>query len=174
MDVAVDYLSHDSVAPERVAELLDLCFGPARQKRTASLLRADAPRIERASFVAVDGDELVGSVECWELEWRHPMGVRRIALLGPLVSHPGRRGERIGVRLMDLALAELDAQHLPVMLIGDEPYYGRWGFSARHTGEWLLPGPVDRDRLLLRTRAGHRLRGPAQICAAANSSSAAA
>lgn len=165
MDMPVDFLSQDAVAPERVAELLDLCFGPARQKRTASLLRAAATRIDRASFVALDGDDLVGSVECWELEWRHPMGNRRIALLGPLVSHPDRRGEQIGVRLMDLALAELDAMHLPVMLIGNEPYYRRWGFSAQHTGEWILPGPVDRDRLLLRAKAGHRLRGPAQLMA---------
>lgn len=170
MDMTVDFLSHDAVAPERVADLLDLCFGPARLKRTASLLRLGAPRIERASFVALDsdatgGDQLVGSVECWELQWQHPMGTRRIALLGPLVSHPGRRGEQIGLRLMDLALAELDALHLPVMLIGDEPYYGRWGFTAQHTGEWVLPGPVDRERLLLRTKAGHRLRGPAHIAA---------
>ena len=165
MDAPVDFLSQDAVSPARVDDLLDLCFGPARQKRTASILRAGAPRIDRASFVALDGDELVGSVECWDLEWRHPMGTRRIALLGPLVSHPGRRGEQIGVRLMDLALAELDALHLPVMLIGDEPYYGRWGFSAQHTGEWTLPGPVDRDRLLLRAKAGHRLRGPAQLAA---------
>ncbi|MCG2841516.1 N-acetyltransferase [Sandaracinobacter sp. RS1-74] len=163
MDTPVDFLSHDSVDPQAVTGLLDLCFGPARMKRTASLLRAGAPRIEAASFVATQSDALVGSVECWEVEWRHPQATRRIALLGPLVSHPDRRGEKIGARLMDLALAELDKSRLPVMLIGDQPYYGRWGFSAQHTGEWILPGPVDRDRLLLRTRIGHRLRGPATV-----------
>ncbi len=173
MDAPVDFLSHDSVAPEAVADLLDLCFGPARLKRTAALLRNGAPRIETASFVAMDGEELVGSVECWELEWRHPQGTRRMALLGPLVSHPSRRGEKIGIMLMDLALAELDKLRLPVMLIGDEPYYGRWGFSAQHTGEWVLPGPVDRHRLLLRTKAGHRLRGPAVISAPGQESAAA-
>jgi predicted N-acetyltransferase YhbS len=173
MDAPVDFLSHDSVAPHAVAELLDLCFGPARQKRTAALLREGAPRIEGASFVARDGEALVGSVECFELEWRHPQGVRRIALLGPLVSHPARRGEKIGMRLMDLALAELDKLHLPVMLIGDAPYYGRWGFAAHHTRDWVLPGPVDRDRLLLRAPAGHRLRGPAVIGAAARKTAAA-
>jgi predicted N-acetyltransferase YhbS len=173
MDAPVDFLSHDSVAPTAVADLLDLCFGPARQKRTAALLRAGAPRIDAASFVALDGDRLVGTVECWELEWRHPAGSRPIALLGPLVSHPERRGERIGARLMDLALAELDKLHLPVMLIGDAPYYARWGFSAQHTGEWAMPGPVDRDRLLLRARAGHRLRGPATLAPAAGASAAA-
>ncbi len=174
MDAPVDFLSHDSVAPQAVAELLDSCFGPARHRRTAALLRSGAPRIEPASFVALDGEQLVGSVEAWRLDWQHPRGSRPIALLGPLVSHPTRRGERIGARLMDLALAELDKLHLPVMLIGDAPYYARWGFSAKHTGEWVLPGPVDRDRLLLRFPAGHRLRGPASFAPAAGADSAAA
>jgi predicted N-acetyltransferase YhbS len=174
MDAPVDFLSHDSVAPETVAELLDSCFGPARHRRTAAMLREGAPRIEAASFVALDGEQLVGSVEAWQLAWQHPKGSRRIALLGPLVSHPLRRGERIGARLMDLALAELDKLHLPVMLIGDAPYYARWGFSAKHTGDWALPGPVDRDRLLLRFAAGHRLRGPACLAAPQAEDSAAA
>jgi predicted N-acetyltransferase YhbS len=173
MDAPVDFLSHDSASPQAVADLLDLCFGPARQKRTAALLRAGTPRIETASFVALDDDQLVGSVECWEIAWQHPAGSRRIALLGPLVSHPGRRGERIGARLMDLALAELDKLHLPVLLIGDAPYYARWGFSAQHTGQWALPGPVDRERLLLRARAGHRLRGPATLAPTLQGSAAA-
>lgn len=173
MDAPVDFLSHDSVAPSEVAGLLDRCFGPARLKRTAALLREGAPRIETASFIACHGETLVGSVECWELEWRHPQATRRIALLGPLVSHPDHRGRKIGVRLMDLALAELDKLHLPVMLIGDEPYYGRWGFTPQHTAEWSLPGPVDRHRLLLRTKVGHRLRGPAVISAAGRESAAA-
>ena len=38
----------------------------------------------------------------------------------------------------------------PLLLIGDEPYYGRFGFSAARTGGFMLPGPVDRARLLLR------------------------
>jgi predicted N-acetyltransferase YhbS len=178
MDPPVDFLSHDSVSPETVADLLDRCFGPARHRRTAALLRAGAPRIEQASFVALDGDTpdrngLVGSVEAWRLDWQHPRGSRPVALLGPLVSHPARRGERIGTRLMDLALAELDKLHLPVVLIGDAPYYSRWGFSAKHTGEWMLPGPVDRERLLLRCGAGHRLRGPATLAAAGANSAAA-
>ncbi len=38
-----------------------------------------------------------------------------------------------------------------LMLIGDPEYYGRFfGFSADHTGEWRLPGPVERHRLLAR------------------------
>jgi predicted N-acetyltransferase YhbS len=169
----VDFLSHDVAPPHAVDELLDRCFGPARHNRTAALLRQGAPRIEQASFVALDGDVLVGSVEAWEVAWRHPRGTLGLALLGPLVSHPDRRGERIGVRLMDLAIAELDKLKLPVMLIGDAPYYGRWGFEAVHTRDWLLPGPVDRARLLLRAPHAQRLRGPAVIAAPGDASAAA-
>jgi len=161
----MDFLSSDSVDPAVIADLLGLCFGPARQRRTAALLREGAPRIEPACFVVLDDGELVGSVQAHRLEWRHPAITRDIALLGPLVSHPDRRGERIGARLMDLCLAEIDKQGLPVVLIGDAPYYGRWGFSAANTGEWQLPGPVDRARLLFRAKASRSFAGPVLLCA---------
>jgi predicted N-acetyltransferase YhbS len=169
----MDFLSTDSVQAAEVAALLDCCFGPARRRRTAALLREGAPRIDEACFVAVDEGVLVGSVEAHRLQWQHPSGPRTVALLGPLVSHPDRRGERIGMRLMDLCLAELDKLRLPVVLIGDQPYYGRWGFSAAHTGKWTLPGPVDRERLLLRHGAAHRLAGPAVLAAAPDAREAA-
>jgi len=35
-----------------------------------------------------------------------------------------------------------------VILLGDAPYYARFGFSGRKTGELSLPGPFERDRLL--------------------------
>jgi predicted N-acetyltransferase YhbS len=161
----MDFLSHDAVPPQAVDTLLDRCFGPARHRRTAALLRAGSDRLELASFVALDDGELIGSVEVWPLLWRHPRGTRPLALLGPLVSHPARRGERIGARLMDLALAGLDRLALPATLIGDAPYYGRWGFTAEATAQWRLPGPVDRARLLLRTADPDDWRGPALIAA---------
>ena len=35
-----------------------------------------------------------------------------------------------------------------VVLVGDEPYYGRFGFSPITPGQIALPGPVDPRRLL--------------------------
>ena len=50
---------------------------------------------------------------------------------------------------MDHALAAAKARgHGAVILLGDAPYYARFGFSARKTGELSLPGPFERDRLL--------------------------
>lgn len=159
----MDFLSPDSVPPASIETLLDRCFGPARQLRTAALLRRGAEPIAKAAFVALDEDRLVGSIAAHRLDWVHPRRTRPIALIGPVVSHPERRGERIGARLMDLALAEIDALGLAACLIGDEPYYGRWGFSPRHTGQWILPGPVDRARLLLRAAEPRLFAGAARL-----------
>ena len=74
-----------------------------------------------------------------------------MTLLGPLVTAADREGQGIGSALMQAALDAADAVDTPpLLLIGDAPYYGRFGFSAARTGAFMLPGPVDRARLLLR------------------------
>ncbi len=147
-----------------VAHLLDLCFGPARARRTAAIVRQGAQRLPQASFAAVEGGAILGSVDVHALDWVHPGGtVHPLAWLGPLVSHPDRRGETIGVQLMDRAVAALDAMGLATALIGDAPYYQRWGFSADATTAWLMPGPVDRARLLLRATTPALFSGPAML-----------
>jgi predicted N-acetyltransferase YhbS len=132
--------------------LLDAGFGPARRNRTAYRLRDAALPLPELSFVARDGDILVGSLQCWPLQLRGVSGATSpLILLGPVVTAADWRGQGIGTRLMNAAMAVADAQAaLPMLLIGDEAFYGRFGFSAVATAGWLLPGPVDRARLLLR------------------------
>ena len=38
--------------------------------------------------------------------------------------------------------------HTSVLLVGDEPYYSRFGFTRNPVAELHLPGPVDRNRFL--------------------------
>lgn len=135
----------------QVDHLLDQCFGPARSRRTASLLRAGVEMRPDLSFVALGGNKVVGSVQLWPMELASPLGIHKLLLLGPLVSAPTRRGEGIGLALMDRALEAADAaQEDAIVLIGDAPYYRRWGFTSAKTLHWGVPGPVDRARLLLR------------------------
>jgi predicted N-acetyltransferase YhbS len=132
--------------------LLDAGFGPARRNRTAYRLRDNAAPLPALSFVArVDG-QLVGSLQCWPLQVRGVSGsASPLILLGPVVTAADWQGQGIASRLLDTALAAADADGAPpVLLIGDAPFYGRFGFSAAATGGWQLPGPVDRARLLLR------------------------
>lgn len=132
--------------------LLDSGFGPARHNRTAYRLRDGAMPDPALSFVARDGDTLVGSIQCWPIRLCAADGRRLpMVLLGPVVAHAARRGEGIASVLIEAALAGVDnGCGLPVLLIGDEPFYGRFGFGVAGTRQWIMPGPVDRARLLLR------------------------
>lgn len=132
--------------------LLDAGFGPARHNRTAYRLRDGATPDPALSFVARDGAALVGSVQCWSIRLRAADGrMLPMVLLGPVVTDAGRRGEGVASALIVAALAAVDAGcSLPVLLIGDEPFYARFGFGVAGTGQWIMPGPVDRARLLLR------------------------
>jgi len=74
----------------------------------------------------------------------------------PLAVDPMSRALGVGAALMSHALAAAKARgHGAVILLGDAPYYARFGFSALKTAELSLPGPFERDRLLgLELRAG--------------------
>ena len=70
-------------------------------------------------------------------------------MLGPLAVDDTCRGLGVGAALMDRALEIAKARgHGAVILLGDAPYYARFGFTAEKTGELSLPGPFERDRLL--------------------------
>jgi len=82
---------------------------------------------------------------------------RPALLLGPLAVRPDCRGRGIGAALMAYAIAEARARgHPEILLVGDEPYYARFGFSAAATGALSLPGPFERHRLLSLSLAGER------------------
>lgn len=135
-----------------IDQLLDVGFGPARHNRTAYRLREGMAVLPALSFVARDVDVLVGSLQCWPLQVRAASGaVLPLTLLGPVVTATNWQGQGVASRMMNAAIAAADAASAPAMvLIGDASFYGRFGFSTAATPGWLLPGPVDRARLLLR------------------------
>jgi predicted N-acetyltransferase YhbS len=70
-------------------------------------------------------------------------------MLGPLAVDPDSRKFGVGAALMARAIEVAKARgHRAVILLGDAPYYARFGFSGLKTGELSLPGPFERDRLL--------------------------
>ena len=142
--------------------LLDARFGPARHKRTAYRLRAGVAPIGGLSFVARDdAGRLAGSLQCWPIQFRAPTGrLAPLTLLGPVAVAADCEGQGIASALMTAALDAADATGTPpLLLIGDAPFYGRFGFSAARSGGWRLPGPVDPARLLLRGGDGLPLTG---------------
>jgi predicted N-acetyltransferase YhbS len=125
--------------------LLDACFGANRQARTCQRLRDGRAPAEGLAFSAVRQGRLVGTVRLWHVS----AGGRPALVLGPLAVDPACRELGIGRALMNHALAEAKAGgHGAVILLGDVPYYARFGFSAQTAGGLSLPGPFERDRLL--------------------------
>ena len=132
----------DAVAREA---LLDACFGENRQMRTCQRLRDGRAPAEGLALSAVSEGRLVGTVRLWHVS----AGGIPALMLGPLAVEDSSRKLGVGAALMDHALAAATARgHRAVILLGDAPYYARFGFSAPKTSELSLPGPFERDRLL--------------------------
>lgn len=140
-----------------VEALLDRAFEPGRHARTAYKVRGAATAIAALSFVAVRGEAIVGSIQCWPVVLTADAGgATPLVMVGPVAVTPELQGSGLGRRLMETALAAAAAHGLDgaMTLIGDPEYYGRFfGFTAERTGEWRLPGPVERRRLLARGAA---------------------
>ena len=127
--------------------LLDRVWGAARFQKTAQRLREGMTPAAGLSFAAVhDRKTLVGTIRLWPI----CAGPGRPALLlGPLAVEEAWRGLGVGSALMRRAMAAARRRgHRAVLLVGDAPFYGRFGFSAEKTGALWLPGPYERDRLL--------------------------
>jgi predicted N-acetyltransferase YhbS len=127
--------------------LLDLALGRRRRKKTSERLRDGRLPAEGLSFSArTKGRPLIGTLRLWHIS----AGADRLALLlGPLAVDPSYRCRGIGSALMRRALSSAaELGHRAVLLMGDEPYYKRFGFSRALTEHLRLPGPFERHRLL--------------------------
>jgi predicted N-acetyltransferase YhbS len=125
--------------------LLDACFGDNRHTRTCQRLRDGRAPAEGLALSAVRRGRLVGTVRLWHVS----AGGIPALMLGPLAVEAPSRQFGVGAALMDHALAAAKALgHRAVILLGDAPYYARFGFSAAKTCELTLPGTFERERLL--------------------------
>ena len=131
--------------PAREA-LLDRAMGPARRRKSSEKLRRGRKPSEGLAFVGRDGDgRVVGTVRLWDVT----AGDRRALLLGPLAVDPSQKSSGIGSALMRHAIAEAKRLgHGAILLVGDAPYYARFGFSAERTDRLAMPGPYEKHRFL--------------------------
>ncbi|MFK8250540.1 GNAT family N-acetyltransferase [Ancylobacter terrae] len=150
-DLSITLLPEKPSDDAAIERLVARTFGPGRFARTAFRLREGNPHRRDLSFTAHIGTMLVGSVRLTPIL----IGAAPALLLGPLTVEPPFRSHGIGRRLCERALAAAkEAGATRVLLVGDEPYYGRLGFVRVPKGQIVLPGPVDPARLLLATLDG--------------------
>lgn len=135
--------------PQDIAEISRLhahVFGPGRFARSAYRVREGKGHLSRYCLVAHLAGQLVASLRMTEITIGGRAGA---ALLGPVAVDPGHRGLGLGTKLMKEALAAARAGGTSlVVLVGDVPYYGRFGFTAVPPGQIAFPGPVNPARIL--------------------------
>ncbi|MEM8571112.1 MAG: N-acetyltransferase [Pseudomonadota bacterium] len=139
--------------------LYDLAFAPGRSALSSYRLRNGVEPVASLSLTARDEyDVLAGAIRYWPVR----LGVRGdpALLLGPVAVHPTRQGEGLGALLITESLGKArDEGWSRVVLIGDAPYYSRFGFSREAARALSFPPPTNPDRLLARELTPGAFRG---------------
>lgn len=141
-EISLEQLQHHEAVENLAAE----AFGPGRFTRSAFRLRENVAHEDGLSFVVHAGNNLVGSVKLTRIR----IGDQEALLLGPLVVAPSHKNTGIGKLLMETSVAAARKTKFGViLLVGDLPYYQRFGFEKVKHGQIQLPGPADPDRILI-------------------------
>lgn len=136
----------ETCAHNDIIEILNAqAFGPSRFTRAAYLIREQGGHDLTLSFVAIKNDIVIGSLRQTPIY----VGQNLSLLLGPLVIAPHLKNTGIGKILMNMAIEAARKTHFPsILLVGDQPYYGRFGFTMMPNGQIIMPAPVNPTRLL--------------------------
>lgn len=139
-----------------VAALVAAAFGPGRFAKTAERLREGSHGT--VGFVARDGEAVIGSVRLWPIR----VGETPALFLGPIAVDATRRSGGLGAELVEACLERARTLDVGgVLLVGDVAYFERFGF--RPAPEAVLPGPVDRRRVMWLATGDAEAKGPVRI-----------
>lgn len=153
-DQAPAFIQEQPADEAAIEALLDHAFGPGRFVKSSERVREFAEFRPEMSFCAWDQGRLIGSVRMWKVH----VGGTPAVFLGPLAVRAEGRKFGVGGELVSRACAAAQAAGYPVLLVGDEPYFGRFGFSAGPCKGVRMPGPVNQRRVL--ARGVDMLEGP--------------
>jgi Predicted acetyltransferase len=144
----------DGIAEERdedvweVEALFDLCFAPGRTALSSYRLRDSVDPVAALCLVWRDPEGILGgAIRCWPVRISGLGQGAEALLVGPVAVHPTRQGEGLGALLMRAVIARARAAGAPrLLLVGDAPYYGRFGFVRLEGVQ--MPPPTNPDRVL--------------------------
>ncbi len=127
-----------------VEALYDTCFSPGREALSSYRLREDIPTVPGLSHVVRDEVGVIGgAIRYWPVR----IATYEALLLGPVAVHPTRQGEGLGRALIDESLRHATLSGWDrVMLVGDAPYYQRFGFEL--LADVVMPAPTNPARVL--------------------------
>ncbi|MBL4639225.1 MAG: N-acetyltransferase [Kordiimonadaceae bacterium] len=135
-----------------IETLLDTVFGPDRLSKSSYALRENNPPLPELSVLVRFGDELVASIRFSKTHIAGSKGaISRFLLLGPLAVKPELHGQGVGKQLIEHSLKSAANMGMNnILLVGDESYYGRFGFVPAMPNSIRMLGDKVAERLLLR------------------------
>lgn len=134
---------------EIVENLLDRVFGVDRFNKTTYRLREGVVSIPDLNYVALEGEGADERVIATIRYWPVLIGGTPSIMLGPIAVDTGVQGKGLGSKLIRVSLNKAFSMgYRSVILVGDAPYYNRFGFRRDLTLGMTLPGPVDLNRFL--------------------------
>ena len=147
MDAEMTTLRQERPSDVKAREaLLDEAFGDSRNRKASQRLRDGRLPAEGLSFIDADGKRVVGTARLWNVAAATGQSA---LLLGPMAVEASCRNRGIGAALVRRALREARKRgHGAAVLVGDAPYYSRFGFAAETAAALTMPGPFERHRLL--------------------------
>jgi len=144
----------------KVINLLDQAFGPARLQKTVYRLREGVEPIGALSFAGCYNGTQMASLQFWSVLIKNDETTYDAILLGPIAVAEDFRGQGYGLKLMTHGLEKAkELGYERVILVGDEAYYQKVGFSRALARDLEMPGPVDYDRLLAQELVSGAMNG---------------
>lgn len=126
-----------------VEALYDLCFAPGREALSSYRLREDVCPVADLCLVAIDEGAIAAAIRFWPVR----IGDAHALLLGPVAVHPTHQGEGIGGWLIREGIERARmCGWQRMLLVGDMPYYGRFGFVR--LSRVTMPPPTNPERVL--------------------------
>lgn len=157
---------------DAVEALFDLAFAPGRSLLSSYRLRIGAEPVADLCLIARDEfGSIVGAIRYWPIRIGSPGDPDEVQalLLGPVAVHPTRQSEGLGARLILSSLEKAaELGWTACLLVGDEPYYRRFGFRRALVERVAFPNPTNPKRVLgleLVPGALARAKGPARAWA---------
>ncbi|PRY25065.1 putative N-acetyltransferase YhbS [Aliiruegeria haliotis] len=126
-----------------VEALFDLCFAPGREALSSYRLRDGVDPVAELCRVAREDGILSGAIRAWPVR----ISGHSAALIGPVAVHPTHQGEGLGgAMIRDVVARGAEIGWHRMLLVGDAPYYGRFGFSR--LDDVIMPPPTNPERVL--------------------------
>jgi predicted N-acetyltransferase YhbS len=143
-----EYVKDASLYDKAIENLYNLVFGPGRFAKAAHILRENNICLYDISRIVIETKtkEIIGGCRMWPIAFT---GGGNGLFLGPIVVKDNYRKHGLGAKLVEeVLIANKTDRDLPIFLVGDIEFFGKFGFEKVPNNLFKLPLPAAQNRIL--------------------------